>query len=91
MIRRVSGDRARVLALSTVLALFPQYWLSTARVKHDRAWSPEWMGDRTVLGFAPALNISGVKFCADFSRPSDETVNQNPPCVYACKKITHAR
>ena len=22
--------------------------------------------------------------------PSDETVNQGPPCVYACKKILHA-
>ena len=32
----------------------------------------------------------GVKFCADYTNALDRTINWGLPCVYACKKITHA-
>ena len=49
-------------------------------------------GDRYVLGFAPALRfLRSQILCRLHKSPSDETVNRDPPSVYECKKITHAR
>ena len=49
------------ITLNMVLRPRPQgeseYLLSKGKVKHDRAWSPKWMGDPYVLGFAPALRF----------------------------------
>ena len=42
------------------------------------------MGDRYVLGFAPALRFLWSQIL--YKSPSDETINRAPPCVYKCKK-----
>ena len=63
-----------------------QYSLSKAQVKHGR-----WMGDRYVLGFAPALIfLRSQILCRLYESPSGETINRGPPYVYACKKITYS-
>ena len=50
----------------------------------------KWMGDRYVLGFAPALRfLLSQILCRLYKSPSDETINRGPPCVYACKKIAY--
>ena len=52
----------------------------------------KWMGDRYVLGFAPAPKfLRSQILCRLYKRPSDETINRGPPCVYARKKITYVR
>ena len=47
------------------------------------------MGDRYVLGFAPApWLLRSQILCRHYTSLSDETINQGPPCVYTYKKIT---
>ena len=69
-----------------------EHSLSKARVKHNQAWSPNgWVTIKRhyVLGFALTLRFVWSQLCSLYKGPLDETINQGPPCEYACKHIIY--
>ena len=61
-----------------------EHSLSKAEVEHDREYVTTWRADRYVpyaLGFTLGLRfLRNIILCRLYSSPSDETVNQGPPC-----------
>ena len=52
-----------------------EYSLSEAKVKHDRAWSPNGWATVKCQALRPPSDFSGVKFCTDSTEsPSEETI-----------------
>ena len=41
------------------------------------------------LGFALTVRCLWSQLCSLYKGPLDETINQGPPCEYACKKIVY--
>ena len=71
-----------------------RWWLGSSVASYLTIYSvvTTWMGDRYVLGFAPAPRfIRSQSLCRLDKSPSDETVDRGPTCAHAFRKITYAR
>ena len=56
-----------------------------------QALSPHGWVKVTWKAWRPPRVFSGVRFCADYNSPSEETIDRGSPSVYACTNITYAR